>query len=279
MQVSEMHYEFMLQRDEIDANDSKYFSPVEIDSYLNNAQWIILNNRYFPKKKGDKGFEFDQKRISDLSNLHIKSPELQPGIVPVQSSTEPGKYELKLNLLGKSGFLFRYLFLTKADVSITANGCTKICKLDIIRSNEYNTKFTEPNFYWGRVIGNFGRSSEIVTNNGFTQTDDIGGPSASSYINDRLQSLYLDTRNYAGTPQFTINMVYPSYLKYPNRIFVGGYDHIDGKSTAGSPPIHSDLDDSLHPEIVRLAVQLSRQSTQDQLGFQMNAPTLVQDNL
>ena len=122
MRIEQAHYQFELLYDRVASNDRPDFMPWEKDEFLNSAQWIFLEDRY-QLSKLRKGFEVDQKTISELSNLHIKSPELQPSVTPIILGN--GRYEVRLNDLGNNinGQYFRYLFLTKATITIQKGNC------------------------------------------------------------------------------------------------------------------------------------------------------------
>ena len=91
-------------------------------------------------------------------------------------------------------------------------------------------------------------------------------------------SLYLDTTDNMGVQQYNVVRAFISYIKYPNRVFIGGYDHIDKHSTSSTEPIHCDLDESFHDEIVRIAVNLSQSSVQDMQGYQISTKQVSDDN-
>jgi hypothetical protein len=268
MTIDQMHYGFKLGADKVDSSDLLGFEPYEIDEYLNQAIWNIMKDRY-GVKLGDgpkRGFETDSVRIAQLSALHIKSPVLQPAIQPrAIGETGSGLYELRLNDLGRniSGQYFRCLFVTDAYVKARKDGCDKYIPLDPERSVERQTVFSDPSWTWSKLGYSFGRSTYQHPH--FTPTGSTQHPDSTAeienldrYNNDELVSLYLITKDKYGTPQFDIDEVYVSYVKYPNRVFIGGYDHIDGQSKNDSPQIHCDLDDMIHDEIVREAIRLSK---------------------
>lgn len=284
MQITEMHYEFKLQNNKIDANDRVDFKPWEIDQLLNRAILYVIQDRYDIKKAVRKGFETSQRLITDLANLHIKSPELQPAVVPV--SLGNGRYELNLNALGNDidGKYFRYLFLTKAVLKITKNNCSKLCSVNLHQIDDNKNTYNEPSWQWNRTLANFGKSTYTNlyagVNNGENDPDYLElilNPITGRYENDNLQSIYFDTTNDKGVSQFNIEEAYISYIKYPNRVFFGGYNIIDTYSNDEDPQIHCDLDDSVHHEIVRQAVFFAYADLQDQLGAQISAKLIEQD--
>lgn len=281
MKIQEMHYNFKLEANYVDSFDRIDFEPYEIDQYLNKAIWLLLKDRYRFDVKIKKGFETDQSRIDELKTLHVKSPELQPPITPIDLSN--GLYEIRLNQLGNNinGQYFRYLFYTKGRIKAEKDGCFKYINIHIFPSDDNHTVFTDASWKWRRVNGNFGRSTythphlDINSNNDSVDTT-ANLITNNQFHNDELSSLFLNVNDVNNIPQFKIVNVEISYVKYPNRVFFGGYNHIDGLSNASSPPIHCDLDEGFHDEIIRKAVQLAREDLLDQLGIQVsNLKTLA----
>lgn len=263
MLIDQLHYNVKLEAERVDSQDKIDLEPVEIDAYLNKAIWVYLKERYsvLPDKP-KRGFETDQMRISQLSSLHIKSPHVQPPLQPVL--LQDGLYEVRLNDLGNNidGQYFRYLFLTDGYIKGIKDGCTKMIGLKHHQVDDSNTIYTAANWTWRRVNYNFGKSSFVndhITTDESAQSPDVTMDlvdNNSRNNNDELSSLYLDTRNKYGEPQFEIEEVYLSYIKYPNRVFYGGYDHIDGMSNSNSPKIHCDFDEITCNDIVSIAVRL-----------------------
>jgi hypothetical protein len=281
-----MHYGFLIELDRVAANDRPDMMPWEIDDYLNRAILKFIKTRYSFNDQTKRGFETDQSRIDSLGSLHIKSPELQPAVTPLIVGS--GLYEMPLNTLGNniSGQYFRYMFLTKLRVLITKDNCLKTIDATPWQIDDSKTLYTQPSWKWGRVHSNFGKSSFVTTPNSNAGTLDsmdytanivTGTPPNQRNNNDELKSVYLDTNNKLGKQEFEIVELYPSYIKRPNRVFIGGYNHIDGHSTNSSPAIHCDLDSAFHDEIVTLAVSLAAQDIQDQLGIQVNEKKVTTD--
>lgn len=281
MKIHEMHYNFKLEANYVDSFDRVDFEPYEIDQYLNKAIWLLLKERYKFDVKIKKGFETDQSRIDELKTLHIKSPELQPSITPIDLGN--GLYEIRLNQLGNNinGQYFRYLFYTKGRIKAEKDGCFKHININIFPSDDNYTVFTDASWKWRRVNGNFGRSTYVHPHLDFNANNDSIDTTANlitnnQYHNDELSSLFLNVNDVNNIPQFKIVNAEISYIKYPNRVFFGGYNHIDGMSNTSSPPIHCDLDEGFHDEIIRKAVQLAREDLLDQLGIQVsNLKTLA----
>ena len=272
MRIEQAHYQFELLYDRVASNDRPDFMPWEKDEFLNSAQWTFLEQRY-KLSKLRTGFEVDQMTISELSNLHIKSPELQPSITTINLGN--GKYEVRLDDLGNNinGQYFRYLFLTKASITIKKGDCTKKIRLKIHQTDDSKTTFNQPDWDWGTIHGQFGKStfpSTVTTSPGIADSLDrhldlITNPLTVNerFNNDQLQSLYIDTTDINGIQQFDVIDACVSYIKYPNRVFIGGYDHIDKQSTLTDPQIQFDIDEAFHEKIVRIAVDLARMTNSE----------------
>jgi hypothetical protein len=266
MRIEQMHYNFKLGVDRVASNDRPDFAPWEIDEYLNSAIMEFLKIRYnFNDKKN--AFEVDQYRMSELSNLHIKSPELQPAVTP--TSLGNGLYEVRLDSLGNNinGQYFRYLFLTKAVLTIQKNNCQKKIRLNLYQTDDFKTFFNQPDWDWGEVHAMFGKSTFVATPTASPVVNDsmdftanlVTNPGlvTERFNNDQLQSLFIDTTDIDGVQQFTVVDACISYIKYPNRVFIGGYNHIDKHSTTATPQIQCDIDEAFHKDIVDLAVQMA----------------------
>jgi hypothetical protein len=286
MRIDQMHYNFELELDRVASNDRPDMMPWEIDEYLNKGIWKFVKTRYGISQQ-KFGFETNQKRIDELSSLHIKSPEVQPPVIPIQLGD--GRWEIRLNSLGNNinGQYFRYLFLTAAEVVIRKGNCTKKIRQTQWQMDDRKSMLTQPSWKWNRILANFGRSTFITipednSNNLDRQYDTADlivndGLVTEKFNNDELRSLYLDTTDFYGKEQFTIDKIFINYIKYPNRVFFGGYDHIDKHSTSSTEPIHCDIDEAFHWEIVRLAVEYAQQDIQDQSGIQISAKKTTED--
>lgn len=267
MRIEQMHYKFELGMDRVASNDRPDFMPWEIDEYLNSAIWEFLKDRY-KLDETRSAFEVDQFTMSELSNLHIKSPELQPAVTATDLGN--GRYEVRLNDLGNNinGQYFRYLFLTKAEITIRKDNCTKKITVNLHQTDDDKTYFNQPNYDWGEVLVMFGKSTYItlpvvspaVADSMDVTADLMQNPTLPTerFDNDQLQSLYLDTTDLQGVQQYEVVNACISYIKYPNRVFIGNYDHIDKHSTSATDPIHCDIDEGFHDDIVKIAVELAK---------------------
>lgn len=287
MLVDQMHYNFYLELDRVASNDRPDLMPWEVDEYLNKAISLFVKQRFNFQESVKRGFESDTKRIADLASLHIKSPELQPMLVPTHLGN--GNYEVRLDDLGRgiSGQFFRYLFVTSIKARIRKDDCVKTIDTIAWQIDDTKTWFNCPSWKWRRIHTNFGKSSVSTppvtpTSNdtpNFTMDLTSGSGASQMNINEQLTSVYFDTTNKLGQQEFELIGAYINYIKRPNRVFLGTYNHIDGQSTSSSEPIHCDVDDAFHDEIIRLAVNLAAQDIQDPGGIQVGAKKVQDDFL
>lgn len=220
MTILEMHYDFDLKIDRVASFSKEDFNRAEKDWLLNEGQLVLLKRKYGINNVYQSGFEMSQKRIDDLSSLHIKFP-LQSELSLI---THNGVYELELSSLA-----YPYLFLTRGWVKASSEDCDDIrIKMREIQNDDLedllDDPFNKPSTEFIPV--NFGRSSDI----------------------DGGTSIYL----YPGT--LTLNSAFVEYLKQPNRLNFGGYTYLDGTVYTQTS---SDMPTQVHPEIVDMAVAIA----------------------
>jgi hypothetical protein len=285
MRIDQVHYRFDLAVDKIASSDRPDIRPWTKDEYLNMAIIKWLKDRFKIDFNTNRGFETDSERISQLASLHIKSPELQPPLTPLNLGD--GRYEIRLNDLGDNinGQYFRYLFLTDAYIKARKDDCFKYIGYTQWQMDDDTTVYSDSSWKWRRVLANFGRSTYAFQHLDNSDSS-INGQEAdftanmfngTNYENDELTSLYFNTLNVYGEQEFEIDSVYLSYIKYPNRVFYGGYDHIDGLSTAASDPIHMDLEEAHCNEIINIAANMAMEDMKDQFGSQIGQKRMVED--
>lgn len=233
-----MHYSFRGAVDKIHGLTNDDFNPAQIDWILNLAQLIEVKKRYTPMNLARKGFQGSQKRLDDLVTLHIKSPQKQPGIAPTlltDTFLDNSVYECKLEDLA-----FSYMFLTGLRATITNGTCTKDIGLDQIEEDDLSegliNSHKRPDFNWGKCL--------------FTID-------ASSANDDAPGSIYI----YSGN--FEVTKVFPSYLRYPRKLFIGGYDSLDGVYEAADASVSCELPQIIHDNIVNTAAELAASPLQD----------------
>ena len=225
--IQEMHYDLSFKLDKVDSIDSRNLLPAEKDWILNEAQEIILKQRY----RKDVGFEVDQKRIDDLRTLVIKSPSIiQPGLVPVNVG-DPAGFPTTLFEVALDNLAFDYVFLIRGSALITKTNCgSKTIGLSQIQHDDWTemlkSPFEKPSYQWEELPAVFGAEVSVTPSN--------------------FGSIFLET---AG--DFTINQVYLEYIKEPVRMSIGGYTYIDGTTAVLT---ECEFPDHMKREIVDVAV-------------------------
>lgn len=282
MLIDQMHYHFRLLHNRVASNDRPDFTALEIDLFLNLAIDKFEKTRYnFDKfvmqgrSPQEIGFESNQYRIDELSSLHIKSPEIQPEITP--AAVVDDVYEFRLNDLGNNinGQYYRYMFATKIVLKVQKDDCIKYIDAYNWQIDDRKTSYNATSWKWNRALCNFGKSSTVIpsiANTNLMSPDyalnlSTGSTTTQTNRNDELSSFYIDTKNRLNKPEFEVIGARVSYLKRPNRVCLGTYSHIDKNSS--NVPVHCDINDAFHNEIINIAVELAAQSVQDQLqaGF------------
>ena len=234
MTIDLWHYEVKLRANNLDSQHKKDFSPVEIDTVLNNAIDIWSEQNYSGNNLKQDGFETTQQRIDNLSSLVVKYPE-QP-MLAVTSSSD-GVYEFDL-----AGLEYDYLHGIRAQAKIV--DCSKKVKVKLIQHDDLNNIIDDPfegpsKGPFPRVIGNFGKSSNTSTES----------------------SLYLYTNNL-----FAVDGLYLEYLKVPKKVCLGGYNDIEGNLTVRA---ESDLPGKYHTQIIDIAVDELMRILGDPNKFQL----------
>lgn len=220
MTVEELHYQFLLQKDSVDALKHHTFNKAQIDWLLTDAQIRLIRNNASGENEKFLGYEQTQKLADEFSTLHIKFP-LQPSVPLI---AHEGVYELDLSKLA-----YPYLRLMNGEVEVViSSDCTKFVPLKFTQSDDIKIAFRDP----------FNSpSTEFIPYN-------IGRASSGS----ASSSLYI----YPG--EFTLGKARIEYFKYPNRISFGDYPYIDGVTY---PKSTSELPLEMHHKVVDKAVELA----------------------
>lgn len=242
--IQELHYQFKIGVDKVDSLKTRNFLPAEIDWLLNEASLLYLRQEYSPPE----GFEVTQRNTDNLSSLVIKSPSAdQPAINAVPVIGNSGCYEAALDQL-----TYPYLFMIRMRARATKTGCgTKNIEVSVVQHDDLTTilrsPFEGPDYDWYRVPAVF----------------------AKKQGNFEESSVYLYTDG-----NFTIDALYPEYIKMPRKVFFGGYTSLDGQYTPSSPQVTLDFPEGIHRKIVDIAVQEARRDIGDpnfQLSLQKNS--------
>ena len=231
MNIKEFHYDFKVKIDKVDSLSKRNFNVAEIDWILNEAILLFVKERYGITNIKQQGFETSQKRISDLNNLVVKCPTIkQPALIP--NLVSPNLWEVDLKDLK-----YPYLFLIRGECKVSKSNCApRVAILKQIPHDDLSTSLTnpfyKPSFLWQEVLTVFGRNNNTPDS------------TLSNSVNQQA-SVYMYTDDFA------IDEVYLEYIKYPNKVSIGGYTYLDG-----SPSVltECDLAEETHKEIVDIAV-------------------------
>lgn len=247
MTVAEMHYDFLLKKDAVDSLKKREYLPHEIDWLLNEAQRNFIHQRTSGMNATRTSFEETQKRIADLSNIHVKFPT-QPGIAPTDLGD--GIYELPLSSLSKPYYLMTRIYATIEDDCLDVNGFPKLKERVNIRPMEsddltiaLDDPFNKPSR--DEILGNYGLSTQ-----------------------SNSTSLFI----YSSLP---VTSVFPEYLTIPRRINIGGYAYIDGVTY---PVQDCLLSIHTHPDIVDIAVLIASGVIEASSRYQVAAQKTMQND-
>lgn len=219
MTAPELKYDFLLKKDRVQSLSTHYFNDAEIDWFLNEAQLVFLKQRLGVNNSRRASYEAIQKRIDDLSNLHIKFP-VQP---PLPLIAHGNIYELDLSSLSKPYFQF-----LRASVTVKENGCTTDVPLKFTQTDDMSEVLKDPfnNASVDAIPFNFGRATL--------------GENSSIYLYPATQvPLYIQVE----------------YITTPKRISQGTYAYLDNTI---HPETTSQLSPNVHSELVDIAVQLAQ---------------------
>lgn len=219
-----MHYDFNNKMDRVSTLSNPDFNRAEVDWFLNEAHLLFAKRAFSPDHKDrQRGFEVMQKSIDEIAPLSIKYP-VQPAIALTQHTN---MYEADL-----SNLAYDLLYFIRGEVDATSSNCVSRVPLKFVQSDDISEALKDP----------FNKSSlDYIL---YT----VGRSSTGSG-----ESLYL----YPGT--LTLGDFYPEYIKYPRKVYYGGYTYIDGTVTVQT---NSELPESTHPEIVDIAVALAAANVQ-----------------
>jgi hypothetical protein len=228
--IKQLHYFFKLELDKVDTLSRPNVRPHQVDIYLRKGirEWF-KDRRSFAFDQD--GFETNEEAVQALSNFHIKSPNIQPGIAA--TAIADNIYELPFDKLEEEP-----AFITSVFADIYKDGCEKErVRMSFIRSNEDFNHYLSPSWKFRQGYYSVDMSS------------DLDG-----------KSIYIDTQG-----EYSVGNVYVSYLKWPAKVFYSGYTDINGLADyqSASPPIDSDVDENYIDEVIHFAVLEMKQDMGD----------------
>lgn len=224
MTAQELKYDFLVKKDRVQSLSTSNFNDAEIDWFINEAQIIFLKNRLGLSNSRKESYEMSQKRIDDLSDLHIKYP-IQPYIALVDHQTV---YELPL-----SSLKYTYFTFLRGTVFVKDGTCTKEVALKFTQSDDMNEILKDP-------FNNASVEEFIPFNFGKSTTT---GTSIYIYPADLI-----------------LTKASVEYIKTPSKVSQGTYTYLDGVTY---PEATLEFSSNVHSEIVDLAVEVATIALQD----------------
>ena len=230
MTLEQMHFTVRQAVDRLDSEQADDLHPAHIDHYLNLAHDLEVDYRLTPFNSKSQGFEASAKRIEDINILLVKAPtDLQPAITPTEGQDIYGQYYY-FNL---SDLSQDYLQLTNIRACIYKQGCAeKFINLKPLQDDDLNSVMTnthlKPDYNWS-----------------------IGYYSINPYGDE--QSIFIYTGG-----AYLVHSVYPHYIRKPKRIYIGGYNALDGSVI----PTNCELE-RIHQQICDRAVMMIKEHILD----------------
>lgn len=133
-----------------------------------------------------------------------------------------------------SMFAFKPYQLVRYIADISQGGCTKTIEESRFRKHDLLTLATQKaNFKWGLVNAYYGRSTSNTDNDEY--------------------AIFLDNKD------FTVDKIYITYIKYPNKVCLGGYDDINGDPLTA---VEFEWAEEAIRQIISLAVGIAMNSLQ-----------------
>lgn len=221
MTIQEAHIDFKVKLNKIDTNQKRNFSPEEIDWLLNEAQSQYFRTRYNSINLTKAGFEENQLRIDELSNLHIKYPE-QPDINVIVKDVDLVELPLR-------SFIKPYYHLTS--ITVYDETCKQWLSCIHARHSEYLEEIKNP-FNKFTAIYNFGRDSLIPDSSSIYIYKNISKVRVSYLTYPR--KLYIGTYEHPDStltspqgfelPEFTHSLIVDLAVNEAERILRGGFN-------------------------------------------------------
>ena len=223
-----LHKEFKLRYNAIDSNHKKDYPAAFIDDFYNTAlfDYVEIFATGNNAKRYRIGFEVTQQRTDMISTLVISDSMTPTAVVD-------GVYEFNLDSLSE-----RYFHLVRASAN-TDCGTINIKPeqhddLNYVLSDEY----CKPSRKWKRLISTIKRSSS-----------------------GEGSSVYVYTNN-----EFNLDGINIEYIKYPRKVFFGGYNSLECDGTnycIDSPSVDPDIPYAYYSVLVDLAVQEASRALYD----------------
>ncbi|MBE3086179.1 MAG: hypothetical protein IMZ64_08180 [Bacteroidetes bacterium] len=222
MTISEMHIAFKLGLDKTNSLQYPTFLPEEIDFWLNQAIRKFVKTRYSGVNAKREGFEQSQKRIDDLRKL------VREVTVPCTATgaTKPNGYVLT------SGF---------------ANAIFTAAPYWLSLGEEVKISYTSTQLENGGITTKRVGVVDITSDTYRSEIDDPLSEHILHYDEAKpLRLFYNDTIEFITDENYSVTEAYIRYIKQPITVYY-----------SITLPVHCDLAEHAHEEIVDMAIQLA----------------------
>lgn len=231
MDTPTLVYKYQLELDKLDSQDYRDLPLPTKLQLLNKGILIYVKEVYGLDNKYNLGFEGNEKRIDDLQVLVEKQ---EGDISYVSNSSEDNSFYADFSSLVPN----KYLHLIRSFSYADKGSCTDRVLYDQLSTHdELNEVLPDPNsngsFEWQEL-------PIILSNNKIFAYSD-------------------------GT--FTPKRLHMEYLKYPTKIDIIGYTHINGDASTNKD---SELQDYVLEDIISATAQLTKIILGDVMGTQLS---------
>ena len=191
---------------------------------INKAQIKLILKKIYPTQNPELGMDSFSKRYEDLQNLQVPSEEVS------LTNSEDLLYSYNFSL---PSLTYDMIVPTNIYATGTRGNCKErlLDVIDIMKHNDVRMLLKSPHYKPSFEY------QEIL----------------ASISSDKM---YLYTDN-----TFTLNKAYVSYLKYPRKVDIVGYIHLDGTA---STTVDCELEAYLENELVDLVVEEIADATSNQ---------------
>lgn len=191
---------------------------------INKAQIKLILKKVYPTQNPELGMDSFSKRYEDLQNLQVPSEEVS------LTNSEDLLYSYNFSL---PSLTYDMIVPTNIYATGTRGNCKErlLDVIDIMKHNDVRMLLKSPHYKPSFEY------QEIL----------------ASISSDKM---YLYTDN-----TFTLNKAYVSYLKYPRKVDIVGYIHLDGTA---STTVDCELEAYLENELVDLVVEEIADATSNQ---------------
>lgn len=243
MSIGKTHLEFQKRVNKIHTSANPNFFDYEVDMYLDRAQLEFVSSFYKHGQAKGLGFEASTEAIAALSNITVKSPQVQSALVPTELTS--GIYELNL-----SSLTYDIIFPVKAVILASKDNCSKRLRWELFQNDDVKNRVNQPSWTYGKVHCNLAKSTSGNTLPTFS-------------------SLFIDTTSVRDIKQFDVTGVEVTYIKRPNIPWLGTYTlttdlkplAVDSSNkiyeTGADIAVDLEIEEFYHKNIINIAADLA----------------------